>query len=736
MRRRSPTGSCLIAGLALPGLAACWSQPISVETESLRLAAPPAPPPPRQEPARPVTQEPLAPEIRLPEPKWRAPRARRLVLPTGLPVIAHADPRPRVPVVPARLRVLFAGGARTEARPGLSRLALRALVEQPGEGRPSLRRALQEAGGDVEVRVGPHTVQLDVIAPAAHWADALAWTLEALRRPPAGRDLVERARSAVVRSLRARAERRDLDGLIDHVTLRGGRGAAEWLAAVEDLDEQVVADWRRTRCRPDRAALLLWVPGADPRAVLERARALGLPWRAPGAAQGPRAEREPPEGLAPDAVQPGLSWAPAPNAPATHAAILVPRPTPGTAEALYLDLCLEILAVDGAGGRLAQKLSTQLGFSPWLHARTLRFGLAEVATLRATPPSREAFAMWRATLAARDDLVERPPDRREVESAAARLRLRLWRAHADPAAWMDMEGPLALAGKGPLDWQDLLDRLGAASPGDLALARRVLARWPIAMVVLGGAPPAEAESVARRVENAFVSPFEPVPPERLEARLRAATGYVDRAVEALGGFDRLAALQGYVRTATLTSELGASLRERVWFRAPDRLRRLRRILQTRVETVVAGERAFERAGDRRVMLEAPERERLLDAARRHPLLLMAAAARGEVQFQLLALRRSGDRRLAVLERVDPTRSVLRVFVDTGSGLPRRIETKEWQPGLRTAVRVSAEFFDYRSAGGLRVPFFVRITVDGRPGAILERVESFEPRTPSDEELGG
>jgi hypothetical protein len=117
-------------------------------------------------------------------------------------------------------------------------------------------------------------------------------------------------------------------------------------------------------------------------------------------------------------------------------------------------------------------------------------------------------------------------------------------------------------------------------------------------------------------------------------------------------------------------------------------------------------------GEKKLQLTHTETQLILDRVARHPVMLMAAQARGEEQFRLISTRRAGDREMFVLERVDPDRERLRIMVDTESGLIRTVETRERRVDLGARVHVVERYDDYRPIAGIRVPFRCITTIDG------------------------
>ena len=87
---------------------------------------------------------------------------------------------------------------------------------------------------------------------------------------------------------------------------------------------------------------------------------------------------------------------------------------------------------------------------------------------------------------------------------------------------------------------------------------------------------------------------------------------------------------------------------------------------------------------------------------RHPLALLAAHARGELEFRSRARRTVGDREMMVLEATGTRFDRLRVHIDTESNLLRVVEVWETLPDA-SVVHIEETWSDYRRTASLRVP---------------------------------
>jgi hypothetical protein len=111
-------------------------------------------------------------------------------------------------------------------------------------------------------------------------------------------------------------------------------------------------------------------------------------------------------------------------------------------------------------------------------------------------------------------------------------------------------------------------------------------------------------------------------------------------------------------------------------------------------------------------------------------MLLAAYARGNLQFRPVAQRHVGDREFMVLEAVGDRFRRLRVQIDVESHLLRVVETWETLPD-DTIVHVRETWSDYRPADTLRAPHVRHVSRDdgrSRSETVYEHWQPvFEPR---------
>ena len=129
-----------------------------------------------------------------------------------------------------------------------------------------------------------------------------------------------------------------------------------------------------------------------------------------------------------------------------------------------------------------------------------------------------------------------------------------------------------------------------------------------------------------------------------------------------------------------------------------------------------------------------EKQRELEEVSRHPLLHLAAHARGETRYRLIAIRSANGRPIAVVELQDPKRARLRLHIDTQSGLVRASELHDWRDAATSRFRLD-QFSDYRNSGSLRVPFHIVTTVEENISTLVTNWTQFTPGAPAESSLG-
>lgn len=581
------------------------------------------------------------------------------------------------------------------AAPGLAELAAEVLVDSADatSGRISVRQAVATQGGTVSIEVNPLSTWITIRLPQFRWARAQAALAEALSAPPTSRSQIERVRDDYALR-RIRDVWRDPAREVPRAFLLGNAGTSPYIASLLDRDASEISLFAARLYRPESAVLALTVPGSR-RRVAERLEEGMARWPLPTAA---RAEVP----IETRRLETGLYWAPGEPAETCRAIVILPLPSltnPLAAELFTMHACVTL---DGIGGRL-EGLQREQGLAN-VRWRSQVVDLADVPAIALTTETSPADAarLWNLVQAARQSLVDLPPTASELELATRRARLTAkLLASATPKRGR-IQALLATLQQTD-DALDLRFDDIAQSGLDVGLAARGYLQLPAAMAVLGGAVPAGLSDYRA---------FELLPPGALArltsddpvAQAQAATPWLDRAMEALGGEDLLRRLDGFRSEAKLRSAGAPEATEALhWQRSADAVTRTRQILGTTIETAISADGATEHSGDRKVTVPPHEIAMLRRELARHPVSLLAACARDELRFRPVAQRTVGDRDLMILEAVGGAFDRLRIHVDTTSHLIRVVEV--WETNREGSVfRVRDAWSDYRGAGPLRAPY--------------------------------
>jgi hypothetical protein len=177
-------------------------------------------------------------------------------------------------------------------------------------------------------------------------------------------------------------------------------------------------------------------------------------------------------------------------------------------------------------------------------------------------------------------------------------------------------------------------------------------------------------------------------------------------------------------------ENAPAVTEAITWHESGRLQRTRDLLGEQIVTTLAGNSWRESLGSETRSLDARTAAMLRREMQRHPLMLLAAYARGQLQFRPVAQRGVGDREFMVLEAVGDRFRRLRVQIDIESHLVRVVEAWETLPD-DTIVHVRETWSDYRQADTLRAPHLRQTSRDdgrSRSETVYEDWRpQFEPR---------
>lgn len=674
----APRSAFLLAGL----LSACAGAPPSP------VVAPPTPTTPGPGPRTPPP--PTAPAT------TREPRLTRLE--NGVAVAIR-----EATGADAQLQLGFLSGA-SFAAPGLAELATWTLLEDgdASQGQASLQQAVRRLGGTVRMQVGPLTTWLDLRVPGDRWQQALAAVQNALTLPSQSRHQLLRMRDELVSARVVEVRQQPLRAMA-RAMLLGDRSTSDYLRGLLDRDPGEVSLFRSRLFRPERAVLSLEVPG-DPAAtakLLEQAGAQGFAgWRPPLPVPGavPMLDRLSPR---------GAYWAPSGRDEPCQVGIVLLLPDlattgPRTPSLLLLQCCL---TMDGTGGRLEQ-LSREQGLGPvrW-QSELVQTADAAALLLTAEMNAADAARVWPTVELARRSLRDVPPSASELALAARRARLTASLGQLEARSRLRAETGMQLRGQSPAQLEQGLTALTAT--GLDPQAAEDFLHLPAAVVVVGGTMPEALPGVAT---------FDLLPtgfaPEAVATGSKApaatAAPWLVRAIDAAGGKDLLRRCRGYRAEARIVQEKAPAAVDSLTWGDDGTLQRSRKLLGQEIVTTLTKDGGSESLGNERQTLGDAEVSTLRREFARHPLALLAAAARGELEFRAIAQREVGDRQFVVLEALGDRFDRLRLHLDTVSHLVRVVESWETLPDT-TLQHVQEQWSDYRSVAGLRVPFH-RFTV--------------------------
>ncbi|MCB9878084.1 MAG: hypothetical protein H6835_10825 [Planctomycetes bacterium] len=647
-------------------------------------SAPPPPGPAPDQPQPPVDEQPPA-----------ALTEKVLLLANGMTAYlsqASADADTQV-----QLGVL-AGGL--FVAPGLAELAAEVILRStdPTQGNGTLEQEIEQLGGTIDVRVGLLTTWFDVRVPRGKGLPALEALRVALQSASHSRHQIERMRDELVASICDEVVRDPLRQSA-RALLLAEKSTEHYVNGLIDLDASQVTLFLERLYRPERCVLNFREGRALPtleRFLHEPAELAIEGWRPPPATPGN-------SDLLPRQCEPGLTWIEN-GAPRARVGVMLRRPQAGEpedAESLLLQSCLTL---DGTGGRLEQlQEEAGLGHLSW-QTELLQLPDAEALLMTTEATGDEAARLWRVVLRARQSLVDVPPTPSELQLAFRRTRLAAELPMLDADARLRQFGRLATRN---LSIDVLRDRLADLQrPGqfDATAAARRFAEQPLWTVVIG---PPRPDGVDAHTARLLPPQFHPQDTATEAAPQPGEEGpWLERALAACGGRARFAEIVGFTATATMQPGDAPPAADRITWSTDGTLQRQRTVLGQVVTTTLTGDDCSEQLGTVRQSLTAEDAAALRQEMARHPIMLLAAYARGALPFRAVAERTVGDRRMMVLEARDERFERLRVQVDVESSLVRVVET--WQRFADgSIVHLSENWLDYRTTGDLRVPHLRR-----------------------------
>lgn len=660
------------------------------------VGKPPAPTPPLERANAPAIQpsEPTLPPARSDQvPPTTPTRQQPSRLENGLGVSIRRSSAGQ----DALLQLGVASGTLTQA-PGLAELAAHVVVEgaDPAQGRGSLRQTIQQLGGTLHIHLGTQSTWLDARVPADRWQEAAAALRSAVSTPTQSRSQVERIREHLLEH-RAAAVLRDPVEVMAQQLLLGERGSAEPMQNLLDRDPSEVSLFHARCYRPERLVLVLEVP--DPAeqvlAVVRKGGAVDFggwtPTPAPGAAV--PLDR---------AFESGVYWSTAASDTCSVALVMqLPAACVASAPLFVLQDCVTL---DGTGGRLEQ-LQRERGLEQVRWRTSLVHGADAVAlVLRAELSPTQAAVAWRTLQLARVSLRDVPLSASELALGRRRASLTARLGLLEGGSRLRTDVRLAALGESIRDIDtrlDALERAGTLVPEE---AITTFLKLPVAMIAIGSKPPADLEGVRtfERLPAGYVTTPATTPTNAAVGKA-AATPWLERAMDAVGGADVVRRLDGWTSTSRLEHEHAPTITETIVWHRDGTLQRRRELLGQTIETSLDGDAWFETLGDDRRALPTREVQLLRREQARHPLALLAAHARGELRFEVVAKRMVGDRDHIVLQAINEQFGRLRLHIDMESHLVRLIEVWDALPD-GSIVHLEEAWSDYRRIGTLRAPF--------------------------------
>lgn len=738
------TSGCfwMTGGLATDTGALPDDRPTVAQESATEARTQTAPDQPARGPQRPRIRPTAQPATAIPELEeraWSPVEPYIAVLPGGLRVAAGQFPGARH----AQIDLVLAHPEVSAARASIGRLVAEMVVDTPLDGgaRPSLRRAVENSGGTLTVEADAWTTNIRLSAPLSNWRWLSRQLAEAITAPPISPARVDAWRQTLMREYGRSWSEAPMDAAVKRVHSFELRGLEEWLEVLEDLEIADVLAFYAQTYLPARAMLVFAVPSPKPTAVVELCQETFAPWSlARGGASLPAAVAALPPAS-------GLFFGETDGAPGF--VTLVELPPAVAEEAATAWVTAELLIGTSVEGRITEAVDRSV--------RGLRSSIREDGPVRFLElsgriGSGDTRALRTAVDGAFASLARRAPGAEEIRAAAERARLELALELGEPRTWCRAVSRSLIAGATPAVilgadgrrtdvpsrpmFGPLIEKL--TQPENLPIAARIAARAQDRglVIVLGkdltdlpehGAMPGSQVSDARRSV---------ISADRADQEA-AARLVLAHAIEAVGGASTLLDLQGFQFEATSRTGQGPEAIDAVWYRRTDRLRRLRRVLNSDIETVIGPDVALETASSQKRELDTLERDQLLDDVHRHPIALLAEAARGAAKYRQISLRTIDGRRMAVLERDGDRAGRFRLYVDLESGLLRAVVSSV-DTGNGELFR-REEWRDYRGAGrGLRAPHHCTTWIDNGVRGIVTVFDSFRADTPDEQwlRLGG
>ncbi len=581
---------------------------------------------------------------------------------------------------------------------GLCDLALALLLTNGDatQGRPGLLTSITELGGSIAAERGLRSTWITIRLPADRWQKGLAALAQALVEPPPGRVQLERLQRESIADA-VQAVQKDTAHMMAQRLMLGDAGTVDHLTSLRDRDAGEALLFQARNFRPETTVLALRLQG-EPMAVAAAVAANFGKWNP--------APISPDPNVGPNGRQmaTALYWLPG-DGP-SQLTLVFAQPNPFQPDAIAHSVLLNCLTMDGIGGRLEHLLhNADIRDLTWT-TDFMGFGESSALLLSTTTSADRAARIWQLAQNARRSLRELPPTDSELELARARARLTLRRAETEPGTSLRTIVTRALNRQSEAKLQEMLlelEQRGGLEPKSLMSLQQL----PMAMIVIGGQPPAAIADL-KTVELLPPNLVAQVTPARSEELIQKAASWLDKSLEAVGGRDRLLQLKGFQTEARVEAEQAPPVDEVVQWSIDGSARRKRTVLGTVVETDLTDKAWVESSGDKKTQLTPMEARWQLSEIERHPLAILSAYARGALKFRLLADRTFEGRNYLVLEATGERFDRLRLSIDRQSCLIRTVETWTTSP-QGTPTSFVDTWSDHRSVDGLRFPFR-RVTV--------------------------
>ena len=742
------TSACWSTSLATEGGPLPLDRPDDVETVAYRA--------PDGSLVQPAGPDPLAPSNAALGPVAEPPPIRGTWAPS-VPITAvgaNAGPYDALSLVDngdqETVRALFAFPAGIDAADAIAdarlEVAGRVVIEGDPDDGQSVRQLVENLGGSLDVEIRPTGLWF--------WLSIRAESFEQVLPVLAGAFAGETVSSASVRTAArdaihdiATARRRDPVRFLYNRALEGRLfGVEQQISALRDLSAVEVELTVDQVIRPGAMRLgIAASPLAFKRGVPQLLEQHMRVWLASIA--GNAAPRVP----GPAALE-GLIYA-RPGSGTDAVVLSVPVFPVGTGNFGVAAMLTTVEWLVGADGNslLHAELNARIPNLPPWSPRIVNHNGASWLVVHLALPATDAPAVqeaWDATLATAKRSALGPASEARVR-ASYRANLRL----LDKISSSDGQLRDALADwrmlrpQSPLDTNTLI-LAALAQPGRLPIADAVeaLSSFPVSVLAIAGAPesprlnelPSSFDD-ASELDGVRIRPGTEIIRATAKVRGRAATDLLRKAFEAHGGFHEVRSFNAFHDRATTRTGRGPTMTEERWLGHDGRFRRVRVVLQTRIETVVdANGRGVDYISGERFPLEPDDVASIRAELDRHPLRLLASMARSTeaelAEWRLIAQREEGGRRLLIIERRDEDGETwTRVGLDASSKLLRRIETRSLNPETGGLVDTREDFRDWRASPGVRAPFYRSTFVEPTRGRTTVW-DLFEATVPDDADL--